>query len=573
MAATQSIRGSGNSNVDGLLSGQRWAVSTLSFSSPSTGTSYGNNYGYGEATDNFATFSSDQMAAVRVAFGMFGDFLPLSFAEATGASRADATLRFAETGRTATAWGYGPAAAAIGGDVWFSRATVYDRPVIGSYAFDILLHEMGHALGLKHPHEVSGSFAAQSAARDTVEFSVMSYRSYQGASTARGLGDGGYGLPQTPMMDDIAALQYLYGADYKTRAGNTVYSWRPGSGTTFIDGKAAIVPGGQTIFLTVWDGGGSDTYDFTAFGTGVAVDLAPGGWSTASRGQLAHLGDGYYARGNVANALLYQGNAASLIENAFGGTGDDVIAGNQAGNDLRGNRGADTLSGGDGNDRLSGGDGNDTLNGGNGNDALSGDAGNDRIFGGEGADIADGGDGNDSLVLDGGNDTGRGGNGDDLLSGGAGNDALYGGAGLDRLEGGLGDDFLAGDDGDDSLFGNDGTDTLLGGAGRDTLTGLAGRDRLEGGAGNDLLYGGAAADTFAFTAPRWGADTLYDFEDGRGTEDVIVFSRSVFANYNAVAAAMHASGQNVLIYAGADQSLLVLNTTIKALGADDFQFV
>ena len=83
------------------------------------------------------------------------------------------------------------------------------------------------------------------------------------------------------------------------------------------------------MFLTVWDGGGNDTYDFSNYTTNLHVDLRPGEWTLLSDPypafQLAHLGDGGHARGNIANAWLYQDNTASIIENAISGVGDDQI--------------------------------------------------------------------------------------------------------------------------------------------------------------------------------------------------------------------------------------------------------
>ena len=60
-----------------------------------------------------------------------------------------------------------------------------------------------------------------------------------------------------------------------------------------------------------------------------------------ARRRLANLGDGHIARGNIANALLFEGDTASLIENAIGGAGDDTLIANQAANQLTGNGGAD----------------------------------------------------------------------------------------------------------------------------------------------------------------------------------------------------------------------------------------
>ena len=85
------------------------------------------------------------------------------------------------------------------------------------------MHETGHAMGLKHPQDVKGAFAAMPLDHDSIEYTVMSYRSYVGAPlTGYTVGSSSY--PQTLMMYDIAALQYLYGANYNTNAGTTTYS-------------------------------------------------------------------------------------------------------------------------------------------------------------------------------------------------------------------------------------------------------------------------------------------------------------------------------------------------------------
>ena len=65
------------------------------------------------------------------------------------------------------------------------------------------------------------------------------------------------------------------------------------------------------------------------------------------------------------------------IENAFGGSGNDILTGDSLANSLKGNAGADMLVGGGGADTLSGGAGNDTLIGGTGRDLLTGGADSD----------------------------------------------------------------------------------------------------------------------------------------------------------------------------------------------------
>src|SRR4029079_18733149 len=140
------------------------------------------------------------------------------------------------------------------------------------------------------------------------EYSIMSYRSYIGASVTGGYTNAAYGYAQTLMMYDISAIQNMYGANYTTNSGNTVYKWDPTTGQETINGVAQAAPGGNTIFMTIWDGGGTDTYDFSNYTTSVSINLQPGSWTTASTAQLANLGGGHTAIGNIANAMLYNNN-------------------------------------------------------------------------------------------------------------------------------------------------------------------------------------------------------------------------------------------------------------------------
>lgn len=71
---------------------------------------------------------------------------------------------------------------------------------------------------------------------------------------------------------------------------------------------------------------------------------------------------------------------ADGIEGVVGTAFDDLIVGNDRGNDLQGGGGNDTLYGGRGDDTLSGQDGNDGLFGGEGNDTLDGGDGADRLL-------------------------------------------------------------------------------------------------------------------------------------------------------------------------------------------------
>ncbi|WP_134496676.1 M10 family metallopeptidase [Microvirga pakistanensis] len=354
MAATVSVLRTGNQNIDGVLSGSAWSGLNLTYSFPTKAAYYGSDYGSGEPADTFGALNESQTRAAREVFAMIASVSNLSFTEMSETSTDHATLRLANSDTPSSAWSYFPHTADEGGDVWFGRTDGwFGKPVLGGYGYYGFIHEILHAVGLKHGNEANG-FGAMTPARDAMEFSAMTYRSYVGAA-GQHVENETWGYAQSLMMYDIAALQHMYGADYTTNAGNTVYRWSPTTGQAFVNGIGQNVPGGNRIFMTVWDGGGIDTYDFSNYATNLSVDLRPGQWSRLSTAQIAELGDGHDARGNVANALTYRGNTRSLIENAIGGTGGDAIVGNNAANNLKGGPGNDRLQGREGNDVLSGG--------------------------------------------------------------------------------------------------------------------------------------------------------------------------------------------------------------------------
>ncbi len=348
-------------DAEDLIYGQYWAQTSLDFSFPTSGAQYG-SYSTGEQL-TFQPLNVTMQTAVNSALAQYASVSNLSFNEKADAG--SATIRFGMSDMAQdTAYTYFPSSSDLGGDVWFGTqadASAMTNPVKGNYAWVSTLHEIGHALGLKHSFEPSlYNSSTMSIWHDSMEFTVMSYRSYFAASTSAGYTNEEFGFAQSLMMYDIAAIQKLYGADFTTHSGDTTYTFSPTTGEMFIDGVGQGKPGDNRIFLTVWDGGGNDTYDFSNYITNQSINLQPGSWSLMSAAQTAYLGDGNFAHGNVYNALQYNGDSRSLIENAIGGSGNDTIIGNAANNTLKGGAGNDWLSGGTGNDWLDGGAGVDT---------------------------------------------------------------------------------------------------------------------------------------------------------------------------------------------------------------------
>ena len=589
---TIAINPSNNQDIDGILWGWAWGdggPESLTFSFPTSTAEY---TGYA-AINGFSSFNAAQAEAVRDVLANIASFCTLTFTETTAA---DATLRYAEatsinytnnssvarlTGlqTVGTAMG-GPPELAFGGtppyiptyaqgDNWFNTS-LYDSPLFGWYSYQTIMHETGHSLGLKHGHITQAGhgiiFPALPTSHDSQEYSVMTYRQFPGDNPTNGYNNPDY--PTTYMQDDIAALQYLYGANYGVTAhnGDTVYMWSPTTGEASIDGVGQGVPYRNFVFMTIWDGGGIDTYDFANYTTDLRVDLSPGAWTVLDTSvdhvQRANLGnDGaggpeYFARGNIANALIDPNNPSetlSLIENAVGGSGHDTLLGNGIGNTLRGNDGNDQLYGLGGADTMDGGNGDDiyvvddvgdvaaessngvgsgydlvfssvsyTLGFGiedlvleglaaNGignteNNYVTGNSGMNVLFGLDGDDILSGYEGNDTLLGGNGNDSLNGFTGDDVLDGGAGTDeAWYGNAtagvavnlnlGIAQNTLGAGIDTLVLGT-IENLTGSDFNDTLTGNSGNNVLAGGLGDDALDGGSGADTMYGVAGADFY-----------------------------------------------------------------------------
>ncbi|KPP84658.1 MAG: Integrin, beta chain [Rhodobacteraceae bacterium HLUCCO07] len=289
----------------------------------------------------------------------------------------------------------------------------------GSFADFVILHELGHGLGLSHPHNddsgttawTNGDAVSTDNKADNARYTVMSYE-IGGIDTQ--VFDN-FGNNVTLGALDIAALQDVYGAP-DAHTGDTTYTLTDERSTARdLDGTDGSVSIGRA-FYSIWDTGGTDEIDYSG-SNNAYINLQDASLVQEARSADADIlkmirktdafgdmkddhGDGstsqprnelvdpdYHAGGYVST--ISDGTGTQLggytiangveIENATGGSGNDMLIGNNADNELVGN---------DGDDMLAGGAGDDTLTGGDGDDELIGGAGNDSLDGGEGHDIA-----------------------------------------------------------------------------------------------------------------------------------------------------------------------------------------
>jgi len=426
-----------SNSLASLLDGTKWGSGVgsgvdLTFSFATSSSTYSYRYEWAQGS----VLSTAEQTAVRDALAEWAAVADITFTEVTETSSIVGELRFAESrqvdNENSSAWSYMPDNSPYAGDTWLSPTlfTASESNDPGSWNYLTLVHEIGHSLGLKHPFEAStASSAVLATDEDTYHYTVMSYSALAGNSNASASI-----YPTSPMLYDIAAVQYLYGANYDYNAGDTTYTYL----------------GTGSYLETIWDGGGTDT---------IVYDSTSGGVINLGAGSFSQLGEAVSFSNRSTNANTVAIAYDCTIENAIGGDGNDTVYGNSSVNSLQGASGNDLAYGNAGADQLTGNAGNDSLYGGRDADSLLGNAGTDVLYGNYGADSLYGGLGNDSL--DGGSDN-------DRLSGDAGRDTLTGGAGSDAfvLSTSAADtisDFTAGTDAlwlASSVFGNLATGTL-----------------------------------------------------------------------------------------------------------------
>ena len=227
----------------------------------------------------------------------------------------------------------------------------------GSYNFVTLLHEMGHNMGLAHPHD--GGLMIDASLFPGVVSPFDSYGDNdqnQGIYTTMSYNSGyalnespsyNYGYEGTLMAYDVAALQHLYGVNTETRTDDDVYNLPTANG----DG---------TFYSCIWDADGIDSISNEGASGDCYINLSYASLLYGDPNGGGALSFAYDAYGNFIHGGYTIANGI-LIENAVGGDGHDEIVGNFLNNNLIGGSGNDSISPGSGADDIDGGSGSDTV--------------------------------------------------------------------------------------------------------------------------------------------------------------------------------------------------------------------
>ena len=239
----------------------------------------------------------------------------------------------------------------------------------GSFHGITFLHELCHAVGLKHPHELGllaqprfpGLQRWSNEYRDKGTYSQNAHPFTQLSYVDKGAQNGyipqsieDHGFLKSLGALDIAALQWLYGVNADHATESNVY-------------RLPTANREGTGWHAIWDAGGKDRIDGSRAKSSVTIDLR-----NAMLDQSHHAGgfissvQGVYGGFTLAHdwngKTLGDSAGLCIIENATGGVADDRLIGNEASNRLRGRQGDDTLYGGVG--------GRDVLIGGRGRDQF-----------------------------------------------------------------------------------------------------------------------------------------------------------------------------------------------------------
>ena len=378
--------------IDGLIDGYQWSRENAEESLELTYKLHQEseaNYGYIESMGSFRSYDmiEEEVHTFKDALMHIESVSSLIFTEVKGDKKAD--LNFFITGRSVSlnrsgfAYAPNPKYGSISGTIGLNRefhrrggVELISTVQLGSFYGISFLHELAHALGLKHPHDRGlhgeprfpgignksynylqpGDFAMNSHP-NTIMTYQLNIADFEKLERKRD-----FGYLNTLGSVDTATLQWIYGANLNHKPGNDTYKLpnqnSPGIGWSLL-----------------WDTGGKDTITAQHSREPATINLnnASLKQSKSAGGPKSFLNSvsgGFVIAHDWDGVNLNSRAGICIIENATGGAGNDSLIGNRFNNSLRGKQGNDSLSGGNGADTLIGGPGRDTLRGGRGPDTF-----------------------------------------------------------------------------------------------------------------------------------------------------------------------------------------------------------
>ena len=290
---------------------------TWNYSFPSTQPSYDTDL---DNAKGWTAFTDTQIARTKQALELITNIFDFKFVESNNPSALN-TFTFANNIQSdSAAYAQLPSKYFFGSDIFIDKSDGIDKFSDGTYGALTLIHEIGHALGLKHPFAGKDNVTPYlPTAENKTLWTLMSYESSPDQ----------YSFNFSPL--DIAALQYIYGPSTKARTGNDNYAIS------------------QNSYNFIWDGVGIDTLDASALTQGATLYMTPGYWSFVGSARAS----------TITSAGQATVNFGTVLENLIGSAFADNLHGNDVNNVINGGAGNDQITGGGGNDNIDGGIGID----------------------------------------------------------------------------------------------------------------------------------------------------------------------------------------------------------------------
>jgi hypothetical protein len=306
---TQRIQYTGIAELDALLGRDRWASEEegtlqISFSFVSDTSRFDASSAEAEFAVSLPLWVQD---LVRESLALLERYIDVTFIEVLETPTQCGVIRFSGLSggdEEFAAFAFMPSTGPWGGDVFIYADQINEKN--RDYLDVTILHEIGHALGLKHPfEEESYNSRVLSDDLDQITMTLMSYTDVAGSEDAFLLD-----YPNSPMPLDILALQALYGAS-KLSLGDDIY-----------DLSEHAFQG----FFALFDAGGVDTVDASRLLRGVKLSLNPNVWSDV--GVEVRVSDGTYFSDTF---ILVQ----TSVEHVIGSDFDDLVEMNDQSNVVR----------------------------------------------------------------------------------------------------------------------------------------------------------------------------------------------------------------------------------------------